>query len=147
MSAYGGKADVRELPVECPLTAVKQKSVDGPGPNKAGNLRTHLNDDRQSQLSVASGPGFEPAVVGCPKPTVDGSSIWWPNVQSLHIPRAGLGTATPRCYTGRRRRARDPQFPAAFEARPTVPVGVTTYFNRLGIYRAAVPTNFLQTWC
>ncbi len=56
MPAFGGKADARELPVECPLTAVKRKSVDGPGPNRAGNLRTRLSHDRQSQFSVVSGP-------------------------------------------------------------------------------------------
>jgi len=56
MSAFGGKADVIVKPSESPLTAVKRKSVDGPSPNKAGNLRTRLNHDRQSQFSVVSGP-------------------------------------------------------------------------------------------
>ena len=62
MSAYGGKAYAREFPAEFPLTAVKRKSVNGSNLKKADNLRTRLNHDRQSQFSVVSGPGFEPAI-------------------------------------------------------------------------------------
>ncbi len=36
--------------------------MDGPDSNKADNLRTGLNYDRQCQLSVVSCPGFEPAI-------------------------------------------------------------------------------------
>jgi hypothetical protein len=62
VSAFGGKADSLAHLSECLLTAVKRKSVNGPEPNKADNLRTRLNHDRQSQFSVVSGPGFEPAI-------------------------------------------------------------------------------------
>ena len=105
MSAYGGKAYAREFPAEFPLTAVKRKSVNGSNLKKADNLRTRLNHDRQSQFSVVSGPGFEPAGIKSPNQPLIGAAFGGqtckvctshgPAWELLH-PGATLGAAAGR---------------------------------------------------